>query len=247
MGVSQVVKSILFSIFAVSLFAAGAVGSWYMTNLAKKDAPEETAVESVAETNESEVSSPLVDLSEMGTPVLPKAMSAEDLFRISAMNKKNIELQKKQRESLRQEKLKLKLAEKDLDVRKQEIEGILKQSQRAVAEAENMVVQLQNEIQKLKADKAAAEAQAPEVPGAMSQDVQANIKKVSQWFALMPAESASQQIKALMNDGKKDFVLQVLGNMEQRNAAKILTGLDSPLGAELANSFQTASIPKKQK
>jgi hypothetical protein len=241
------VKSILFSLFAVALFAAGAVGSWYMTKLSQAEPVDELEQTAAVVNSSPTETAHSADLAEMSAPFLGKAMNAEDIFRFEAMNKKNLQRVTEQREALNQEELRLKLADKDLSVRKQEIEGILKQSQQSVAEAERMIVQLQTELKALKAEKE-AEVQVETGPeNASSADVQANTKVASGWLEMMPAETAAEQIKTLVNNGNKEYVLQLLGIMEQRNVAKILAGLEPQLGAELAESFKTASRPHKRK
>ena len=237
------VKSILFSMFAVALFAAGAVGSWYIMNLQKQndDAAANEALVSEVKTAPEPKQSPKPDLSEYSTPLHAKALNGEDIFRFTAMNKKNLQLINEQKESLRQEELRLNLFEKDLEVRKQEIEGILKQSQRTVTEAESMIQQLQAEVQQLKAAKDANATPNQDATPNVDDDAQANIKVSASWLQMMPPEKAAEALKSLANDGKKELVLKLLKFIEDRNVAKILEAMDDPaLVAELTHSFYTA-------
>ncbi len=243
------IKSVLLSLFAVALFAAGAIGSWYITNFQQANAG--AADESSLTTDVEPVPAPRqtdTKLSQLATPVFPKALSGEDIFRFTAMNKKNLELLKQRREAIEQDEMRLRLAEQDLDTRKLEIEGILKQSQDTVAEAEQIISKLQADLATLKAEKEAAKTAPDAKPETTAEDAQANIKVSAEWLALMPPEKAAEQVKTLANDGKKELVLQLLGNLEGRVVANILDSLDdSQLGAELLVSFRDSKRPQKKK
>ncbi|MCA9215885.1 MAG: hypothetical protein KDB27_22620, partial [Planctomycetales bacterium] len=142
-----------------------------------------------------------------------------------------------------QDEMRLKMLEQDLDVRKQEIEGVLKQSQQAVSEAEKLISQLQAEVQQLKAEKEAIEKEKEKDPEPTA-DIEASVKVAASWLQMMPPETAAEAVKSLANNGKKDFVLELLGHVEDRNVAKILEALnDSDLAGELVNSFPTARRP----
>ena len=242
------IKSVLLSLFAVALFAAGAIGSWYITNFQQANAG---ADESSLTTDVEPVPAPRqtdTRLSELATPVFPKALNGEDIFRFTAMNKKNLELLKKRREAIEQDEMRLQTAEQDLATRKLEIEGILKQSQDTVAEAEKIITKLQADLATLKAEKEAAKAAPNAKPETNAEDAQANIKVSAEWLAAMPPEKAAENVKALANDGKKDLVLQLLGNLEGRVVASILDSLDdSQLSAELMVSFRDFPRPQKKK
>ncbi|MFC1758366.1 hypothetical protein ACFL2H_06305, partial [Planctomycetota bacterium] len=160
----------------------------------------------------------------------------------------NLELLKKRREAIEQDEMRLSLAEQDLATRRLEIEGILKQSQNTVVEAEKMIVQLQTQLQTLQVEKEAAKAAPETEPVTSAEDVQANTKISAGWLAMMPAPKAAESIKSLVNDGKKDLVLQLFSHLEDRVVAKILSDLeDKDLVAEITHSFQTAKRPTKKK
>lgn len=252
------IKSIFTSLFAVTLFAGGAVGAWYIMKLdqettanSEADLPGATApaLAPVSSTT-SEEESDTAPLSDFTSPVLGKALSGEDIFRFTAMNKKNLELMKERREALRQEEMRLKLVEKDLEIRKQEIEGVLQQSRDTVAAAEDLISKLQAQVNALNEEKAAIQENQDETAtdDASDDEIQANIKVSAGWLATMPPEQAASAVKSLANEGKKDFVLQLLSYIEDRNVAKILHGLNDPaLVAELTESFRTAKRPQKKK
>ncbi|MCA9212374.1 MAG: hypothetical protein KDB27_04855, partial [Planctomycetales bacterium] len=85
-------KSVLVSLFAVTLFAAGAVGAWYIMNL-EKNKPAETETALVSEiAPESPPLETKPGLPELGTPFFGKALNGEDIFRFSEMNKKNLQI-----------------------------------------------------------------------------------------------------------------------------------------------------------
>lgn len=249
-------KTVLNSLFAVFLFALGAVGAWYIlqqngartaqqavppaapSRLAAVAAPPQHASPSLSAEAESQDRLE----GEMPIPLHAKSMSAEDLFRYGAMNRASLESLRQREEELRKEELRLQLVQKDIEGQKREVEGILTQSQHAVKAAEDMLLQVQQQQQALVAEKQQRQSELEEIrrtketPDA---DKQTNTKKMAELLGSMKAEDAAEVLKNLADKGNTDYVLRLLDNIEQRDAAKILDALGNPeLVADLTEGYQ---------
>lgn len=249
-------KTVLNSLFAVFLFALGAVGAWYILrqNEARSaqqavppaDPSQLAAVAALpqrASPSLSAESEPQDRLGgEMPIPLHAKSISAEDLFRFGAMNRASLESLRQREEELRKEELQLQLVQKDIEGQKREVEGILTQSQHAVKAAEEMLLQVQQQQQALVAEKQQRQSELEEIrrtketPDA---DKQTNTKKMAELLGSMKAEDAAEVLKNLADKGNTDYVLRLLDNIEQRDAAKILDALGNPeLVADLTEGYQ---------
>ena len=66
----------------------------------------------------------------------------------------------------------------------------------------------------------------------------ASLKTLGEFIQTMPPEDAADAIKEMVNDGKLDFVIQLLRKIEPRVASKFLAAIDDPaLVAEIATRF----------
>ena len=93
--------------------------------------------------------------------------------------------------------------------------------------------------QKLEVDKKQADLKAMEEKvgaGAVK-----NIKEFAEIIESMPETEAAMMIKEMWNDGKMDFAIQLLRNIEPRNVAKIIPEIkDVQLMAEIAARYPEA-------
>lgn len=241
-------KVALSSLFAVFLFALGAVGAWYFQQqtaateeksspLAASDLEETAARPSTLTRETAQRQEP-----EMPIPLHAKSMGAEELFRYGAMNRASLESLRQREELVRKEELRLQLVQKDLEGQKREVEGILTQTQHALEAAEQLLAQIQQQRQVLAAEKQQRQQeleeirQVKEVPDA---DKQANVKKMAELLGQMTETDAAGVLKSLVDKGSTDYVLQLLDQIEQRDAAKILDALESPtLVADLTEGYR---------
>ena len=241
-------KVALSSLFAVFLFALGAVGAWYFQQQAAQrngsaspllatDAPENAASKPSTGATARDRSE-----AEMPIPVHAKSMSAEELFRYGAMNRASLESLRQREESVRKEELRLQLVQQDIEGQKREVEGILTQTQHALEAAEQLLAQIQQQRQTLASEQQQRQQELEAiqrvntVPDA---DKQANIKKMAELLGKMSETDAAEVIKNLVDKGSTDYVLQLLDNIEQRDAAKILDALGSPdLVADLTEGYR---------
>ncbi len=239
------IKTVLSSMFAVFLFALGAAGSWYFVQFQEKKQAE-ASLDSSFDSTLTPVSSTATDETgdsvDMPIPVHARAMSAEEVFRFGAMNRRAAESVRKKEAELRADEQRLQLMRQDIEGQKTEVEGILKQSQSTMESAERMLAQVQQELQTLAAEKEKRLEELEdikkrtEIPDA---NKQANIKKMAELLSGMGDTDSAEVLKTLANSGKMEDALRLLDQIEPRDAAKILDALDDPgLVADLTEAYQ---------
>lgn len=251
------IKSIANSLFAVLLFALGATGSWYFAEYrAHKESVEEVQPSPPQHVLPQQVN-PVVDpkaadgdAAKLPVPIRAGPMSAAEIFRFASINGKTMETIRQKKEELQQEELRLQLVQKDIEGRKREIEGVLKQTQTTLEAGERLLSELQVEAanlvkQREMQQQALDELQEAQAPSA---ERMANIKVTAGWLERMSPADAAEALKTLANNGNMDFALQLLSYMEERDVAKILDALKDPaLVAELTEGFREIARPQKNK
>ncbi len=248
------IKTVLSSLFAVFLFALGAAGSWYFVEFQKKQA-EEQSEEAVMidELTTAPVSAdqPAEDEATAATEIPPIAvharpMSAEEVFRIGALHRQNIEAMKQKEEGLKKEELRLKLVQDDIAAHKQEVEGILKQIQSGIETGEQLLDQVAQQRQTLATEKLQRQQELDEIRKATTvpeETEEANVKDMSKLLGSMAETKAAALLKELIQKGNMKLALQLLSTMEQRDAAKVLDSFDDPvLLADITERFK--ELPK---
>ncbi len=179
---------------------------------------------------------------ELPVPVHGKALSAEELFRFGAMYKQQQEALAARNEEIERRQARLTLLRDDLAGSRKEFDGLREQVQDAAARAARLIQQLNEQRELLQREKQAAEQQLQEVEAGKNETSSlegGNIRRISSWFEGMPPEKAAEYIREICNDGDLDSAVKLLGNLEERNAAKILAAMDNPtLVVDLMEAFK---------
>ena len=252
------IKTVLSSLFAVFLFALGAAGSWYFIEY-QKSLPEEVSEEAAiideltttpvaTEASEEEEDTATNDLP---IAVHSRAMSPEEVFRIGALHRQNIDAMKKREERLKSEEMRLKLVQDDIEAYKQEVEGILKQVQSGVETSEQLLDQVIQQRQALTKEQQAHQAELKEIREATTvpdATEEANVKELSELLGGIAEDKAAEMLKELMQRGDMTLALKLLSTMEQRDAAKVLDSIDDPvLLADITERFRELPKPPPKK
>ena len=253
------VKNVLVSLFAVFLFALGAGGSFYFSQWQEKqkDAEELAATEGelpadLAATDTATTATVTTEKPSdpLPTPARPATMSAEQIVRYASQYRQQVEqLQKREADLIRQES-RLDLAAKDVDQRKMEIDGMLKQIQGYVQQSQTLLGNLQAERQMLQDEKDLRDKEMQQINDSrsLSPEVQQqNLSKSAQYISGMQDKDAAAVIKNWVNDGKMDYALQVLENVSERDASKIMSALgeeDQVLVAEMLVALKDMDRPE---
>lgn len=243
------VKNVLSSLFAVFLFALGAAGSFYFVQWQEKQKESQELVEgepvvtepdsAATETATTSAATPEQPTDPLPVPVRPQSMTAEQIVRTASQYRSQVEQLKHREAELETQEARLRLTEQDLTQRKLEIDGMLKQIQDYVQKGENLLASIQSERQLLQAEKESRDKELQQIKDARSIPTgmqQQNVVKSAQLLGGMKETEAAAVIKKLVNDGSMNYALQLLDNIGERDAAKIISALgseDSDLVSEL--------------
>lgn len=250
-------KTILHSLFGVTLFALGAIGAWYFAQRQQQSSANTTAAAAPAHdphaADASHTAPPTsaavkIPVPDIPTPVKGRPSSSEELFRYSAMVRKQSAAIQEKRQLMEQEEHRLRLVNEDMQGQRKEIEGMLLQVQELLGSAQSLSKEIETkrhdiQRQQQEAGKKVDETKPePEEKETSSQD---NLQKAANLVQMMAPEKAAAMIREYSNDGKMAYAIQLLAQIEERDAAKILDAIDdTTLVAELTEMFQEMKRPK---
>ncbi|MGB6044898.1 MAG: hypothetical protein WBF93_17215 [Pirellulales bacterium] len=244
-------KFLLFTLFGLFSFALAAAGSWiFVQQRAEQDAKAAEVAAATAEPTVAPNSSALESANSLPVVLRGRPMSAEEAFRYGAAFRSQQETLKKREQALKGDEVKVKLMKDDLKVQQRELEGLLSQVRELLKNGEALAAKVAQDQNQLEQDRQAAQSnldQLKQAELANDRSEQLNVKQVSGWFQSMPAENAAEYLRELSNDGKLDSALELLSNIEERDAAKILVAMKDPaLVAQLTETFRGLKRPEKQ-
>lgn len=252
-------KTLFSSLFAVAMFAAGAIGSWYLSNMSPTEETEADATTTPVSVNtpvpplSTASKGPKADLKKMPVAAYGKAISAEELFRRSADTKREREELARREEHLEKEANRVNLLHNDLEEKRKEVDALVEHNKEILASIEKLEVKVKQEmqtLQKLKDDRDQQLKKEAEAGKGDAANIEANVKTMSKFLAALEPDAAAATLKKLINDGKMDFVLQLLNNVPDRKAGEILNAIartDDVLLARIMDEFQTLKRPAKIK
>jgi len=182
-------------------------------------------------------------------PVRPREMSVEELLRYG-MGVKEREAQVKQQEELLQKRrVQHQLAQSDIEGERKEIDGLRVQVSDQLQQAEVLIGKLKELRTQFLQDQADAADQMKQIKHErieIDEDHMDNTKRLSQWIQSMDPEKAAEVLKSMANDGpqQQEVAVQILRNLEEREAAKILSAIDDPkLVQQLIEKFRNLKKP----
>jgi len=231
---------------ALLSFGAAAGGSIvYQKTMKSKEtqsAPPAVVVKKTESTEETGVELPMA--------VRPPSASPEEMVRFSLTMGKREEALKKREEEIRQERLRLKLAMEDLRTEQRELEGLEEQVRGKIQIAQDYVKNVNDKMQELDRQREAAKTELETYQkhqADVDQNEMANIKRMSTWFQAMEPTKSAEYLSELANDGEMDMAAQILGNLEEREASKVLAAIKEPgLVSQLIDRFKSRKIPEKK-
>ncbi|MBL8848423.1 MAG: hypothetical protein JNG89_02015 [Planctomycetaceae bacterium] len=186
---------------------------------------------------------------ELAVVVRPRMTTPEDIIRNAQVLKAREEKLVLRERAAEQEQLRLQLVQSDLQEEQTAIEALAEGVKTQIESANELLVQISNEKNKLDQERQRNEQQIEEFKGEqtkMDAVEQQNLKQLSTWIQGMDSDAAAQFILELANNGKMDVAVRLLSNFEEREASKILAALKNPkLMAELAEQFRTLQRPTK--
>ena len=254
-------KIITYAVICLVVFGAG-LGLSFVLGIPGADKPEE--VETTPEQILQEVvpSDPTAELlsdlpksaADMPIPVRDTAMSPEELFRFGETFRKQKEALAQREKDIKQQQARLKLALDDLQGSRQEFDGLRSQVRDAMAKGESLLRQLEAQRADFEMQRQQAAATEDKVSTSPTNQVDetANLKKISGWLQSMQTDKAAELLRNLSNDGNMDSALKLLSNLEDRNAATILSAMmasgepsDTTLVAQLTEACREHQRPAR--
>lgn len=241
------IKTFLYSMFGVFLFALGAGGAWYFFNVQlANSSPGGESLQSTLVANDKlelpavpevepiipPISPAAVESDEPLPTVAPsKPISAEEIFRFGVINRKRMEKLQEREKALDERERRMQLEYKDLEARQAEVEGLLAHINDTLTAGESLLSQINTKRLEMAEEKSALESQKEEhesKTGLSPEDQQANERQAAALIEAMNSETAADVIKEFANSGKMDFALALIEQMEERNGAKILDAINDP-------------------
>lgn len=182
-------------------------------------------------------------------PIRPREMSVEELLRYG-MGVKEREAQVKQQEELLQKRrVQHQLVQADIEGERKEIDGLRVQVSDQLKQAEGLIGKLKELRSQFLQDQSDAAEKMKQIKHErieIDEEHMDNTKRLSQWIQSMDPEKAAEVLKSMANDGpaQQEVAVQILRNLEEREAAKILSAIDDPkLVQQLIEKFRNLKKP----
>ncbi len=187
------------------------------------------------------------DVTVLPVPVRGERLSVEELFRFGAMYREQQQLLLRREDELQRRQSRLKLIRDDVDGSRREFDGLRAQVDDTATRVKKAFSDLETEQQDFDQEKVSAESELQKLEEARNdanEEETVNLRRISSWFQSMPAEKAAEYIRELSNEGKMESAVKLLGNIEERTVAKILSAMDdAALVVELTEAFRRAKRP----
>ncbi|WP_437194001.1 hypothetical protein [Planctomicrobium sp. SH527] len=256
------VKMIVVLVFGIVMFCASAGGSWYIQNklLAKPTATQpvatgETGALSPAPSSETTdgktpaETAAAAPAERMPVAVRPRDMSVEELLRYSMGVKEREEKLKQSEDLLQRRRVQQQLALADIEGERKEIDGLRTQVSNQLKHAESLIEKLngvRDEFLTEKEKQSQSLEQMKHERITIDQEHMDNTKRLSMWVQSMAPEKAAGVLTSMANDGPEqmEIAVQILRNLEEREAAKILSAIeDTKLVQQLIERFRHLQKP----
>ncbi len=251
------VKMIVVLLFGIGMFCAAAGGSWYVQNrvltppVAAKPAKPEAAAphDPAAPPRDAAATTSTAGGDRLPVAVRPREMSVEELLRYSMGVKEREEKVKQSEELLQKRRMQQQLALADIEGERREIDDMRTQVSDQLKMAQTMIERLNDIRSEFLQEKESASQSLQQMKHeriTIDDEHQDNTKRLSQWIQSMPPEKAAQILSSMANDGEEQMkiAVQILRNLEEREAAKILSAVeDTKLVQQLIQNFRNLQKP----
>jgi len=228
------------------IFFAGAAGlSWFLWS-------EPPADESVVAVKDEATGQPPGDVpDDQVVGIHSRPASAEQLFRMGVLLRKQQQGLIRQREGLQEQERRLKLVYQDIANHQRQLAGMHAELRDKVATGETLLDKLRGErhmLEKIRSEAEAAKQRAQD-PNT-DETARANIKQIAGWFEEMETPAAAKIIQDMTNDGQTDFAVQLLSQVDDRKASGILSAINDEqlvqlLLKNMRQMVRTAKKPRR--
>ncbi len=255
------VKMIVVLVFGIVMFCASAGGSWYIQNklLSKPAATPQAAAgepgslspapSAATPDGKTPAETAATPAERMPVAIRPRDMSVEELLRYSMGVKEREEKLKQSEELLQRRRVQQQLALADIEGERKEIDGLRTQVSNQLKHAESLIEKLnvvRDEFLTEKEKQSQTLEQMKHERITIDQEHMDNTKRLSMWVQSMDPEKAAGVLTSMANDGPEqmEIAVQILRNLEEREAAKILSAIeDTKLVQQLIERFRHLQKP----
>lgn len=243
----------LYTSFGLIVFGASAAASLYWQRTTKSGQEQQTASGNGGKPGPADA---LADAGHTETgelPVVfrPRPVSTEEILRLGSTMRNREESMEAREEAIQKERSRLKLILDDIQSERMELESLQTEIHGKLAAAEKLLGEVTLQRRQLTQEREEAKRELEEIKSAKAEyqeNERFNLKRISEWIENMEPERAADFLREMSNDGKLDMAVQLLGNLEEREAAKILEPMDDALVAQLLEKFKGAKrTPNKQR
>jgi len=243
-------KLLAFLVVGGLLFGVSAGGSWYWKQMKTSQGDDAAAPESSATALDSTGRGPATGVGRRAADAsTPQKTAVRPPY--SAGAEEAVQLANNLRERLaavREREVRLVEREKQLDPIYQDIRGERATIDELRKQVNEELKAVQEERAALDRKRAESEQQRQEISDRTSQmqknmieldDVERkNIDKMAKMYASMPPENAARILQQMADNGKMETVVKVLGQTQERQAAKILAEMPETLAAQLLEKLK---------
>ena len=243
------IKAIVMIVLLACLFCGGMFASlWIMNNGPQEEDAVAAELEEELPPLENPVPIPPVGEIELPGSLRGQQLTADDIFRIGELFRQQHASLAQRKEQIRKDEMRLSLLQSDLDATKQELDGLRGQMIATVQTGEMLLQKVLQEKQQIEASKPEVKPGEAEVEAPISPEAEStNMKQIARWLQGMPPETAAEHMKEMINDGKLKSAAQLISNIDERTAAKILAAVNDPvLVGSLMDEFRKLPRPPKK-
>jgi len=246
----------LYTTFGLIVFVVSAAASLYWQRTAESaNEPQQAGLEGDVRPGTSGV--PEDALASTGHPesgelpvvVRPRPASMEEILHLGKTMRNREKALEAREEAIQNERTQLKLMLDDMQSERLELESLQSEIHGKLPAAEKLLGDVTLKRQQLTREREEAKRDLEEIKSAQTEYKEAeadNLKRMSQWIESMEPGRAADCLREMSNDGKLDMAVHLLGEFEEREAAKILEAMDDALVAQLLEKFKGVKrMPKK--
>lgn len=243
----------LYTGFGLMVFVASAAASLYWQRTANSHQQPQQAVSKDGGKTDTPGGAPagagVAESSELPVVVRPRPASMEEILDLGKTMRNREKALEAREEAIRKERSRLKLVLDDIQSERLELESLQSDIHGKLAAAEKLLGEVALQRQQLTEEREKAKRDLEEIKSAQTEykETEAdNLKRMSQWIESMEPERAAECLRKLSDDGKLEMAVQLLGEFEEREAAKILEAMDDTLVAQLLDKFKGVKRPTKK-
>lgn len=185
---------------------------------------------------------------ELPISVRTAQISASEAFRLAESVRSEREALDKRWEAVEQREARIQLLYGDLQGQQREFEGLLKQiqdSMDALAEIERGVQEQRVKLEEQQREIDQKQKQLTSAEAKHSVGEAENAKTIAKWISEMEPESAAEQLKQLVDDGKMELAIQILSHLQEKQISKIFDAMpEKELVAVFIENYHRNNTPQ---